>query len=60
MLIVNGLLTALPVVIYNDLENIGVRIGSIPVEDFFYCFILLLMNISLYEYFQKYSAKQIQ
>ncbi|MCS6819450.1 MAG: lycopene cyclase domain-containing protein [Chitinophagales bacterium] len=56
MLLVNGILTALPVVMYNDSENLGLRLGSIPVEDFLYNFILLGMNILLYELFRAKSA----
>jgi lycopene cyclase domain-containing protein len=56
-LIVNGVLTSKPVVIYNDAENSGFRIfisgiSNIPVEDLAYCLLLLLMNISLYERFR--------
>jgi lycopene cyclase domain-containing protein len=51
MFIVNGLLTALPVVIYDNTQNLGIRIGTIPVEDFLYSAILLLMNITLYEWY---------
>ncbi|MEO0897900.1 MAG: lycopene cyclase domain-containing protein [Bacteroidota bacterium] len=47
---VNGVLTALPVVWYNDLENLGLRLGSIPVEDTMYMMLLLLMNINIYEW----------
>lgn len=52
-LIVNGVLTAKPVVIYNPVENSGIRIGSIPIEDTLYLMLLLLMNIALYERWQK-------
>lgn len=55
MAVVNGMLTALPVVIYNDAENMGVRIGTIPLEDFIYSFLLLFSNLLLYEMFRKWS-----
>lgn len=52
-LIVNGFLTALPVVSYNDAENLGFRIYTIPVEDIFYGLLLIFMNIALFERFRK-------
>lgn len=54
--IVNGILTGSgleqPVVWYNDLENLRIRLFTIPVEDIFYGFELILLNILLYEYFK--------
>ncbi len=42
--IVNGLLTSIPIVLYNDAENIGFRWGTIPFEDSFYMLGLLMLN----------------
>ena len=53
MLIVNGLLTWLPVVQYDDRQNLHLRVGTIPVEDFLYSAILLLMNVTIYEWLMK-------
>ncbi|MCZ4225082.1 lycopene cyclase domain-containing protein [Pedobacter rhodius] len=50
--IVNGFLTSIPVVMYNDKQNLGFRVGTIPFEDHFYLMGLLLMNVYLYELFK--------
>jgi len=50
--VVNGILTGIPVVIYNSSENMNMRIASIPLEDFFYLMALLLMNVGFFEYFK--------
>jgi lycopene cyclase domain-containing protein len=47
-LIFNGLLTALPVVVYDNREIWGVRAYTIPLEDFFYSFALLGFNLLVY------------
>ncbi|NCO31978.1 lycopene cyclase domain-containing protein [bacterium] len=47
--IVNGLLTSMPVVIYNDAENTGLRLFTIPIEDTMYSMLLFLVNITIYE-----------
>ena len=56
--IINGILTSLPVVLYNNDQNMGIRLGTIPIEDHFYLMALLLMNVGLFEYF-KSKAKSL-
>jgi lycopene cyclase domain-containing protein len=50
--IVNGSLTSIPVVLYDNHQNLGFRIGTIPFEDHFYSMALLLMNVGFFEYFK--------
>jgi lycopene cyclase domain-containing protein len=50
-LLVNGVLTGLPVVVYSPAAIVGLRIGSIPAEDFLYSFILLALPVTFYEIF---------
>lgn len=56
--LVNGVLTYLPVVIYNDEENLGIRLFTIPIEDSVYSMLLLLINISIYEYFKRRKKRE--
>ena len=55
-LIVNGVLTGAatpePIVWYSEFHITGVRILTIPLEDVFYNFSLLMPIIGLYHYFK--------
>ncbi len=59
MLVVNGLLTSKPVVIYNELEKTSFRIGSIPWEDFLYNLLMFLMVVGFYEMLKRKKAVKI-
>lgn len=56
-LIVNGILTGAftdePIVWYNEEHIMGIRIFTIPLEDLFYNYSLLLPIIAVYEFFNK-------
>ena len=55
--IINGILTGSfienEVVWYNNDENLGIRLFTIPIEDIIYAFTLILSNLALTEFFQK-------
>ena len=59
MAFVNGILTGNPVLIYDNTENLGIRIGTIPFEDFFYNLLYMTWMITLFEIFKGQSQKQI-
>ena len=48
--VVNGVLTALPVVWYANEQTLSIRFITIPIEDFVYCLTLLLGNVLFYEH----------
>jgi lycopene cyclase domain-containing protein len=54
--IVNGILTGSfidePVVSYNNAENLGIRLGTIPIEDIGYAFTMILMSLVLITKFE--------
>ena len=59
--IVNGILTGSfidePVVWYNNNENLGIRLWTVPVEDIGYAFSLIISSIILIERFKRKSLK---
>ena len=58
-LLVNGILTALPVVIYDNSENMAIRLGTIPIEDTVYGFILQLSNVNIFEFLLARKEKMV-
>ena len=58
MLFVNGVLTSMPVVEYNGKFFSEIRLMDIPIEDFSYFLLLLLMNLVIYEKIEARKTKQ--
>ncbi len=46
--IVNGILTSLPVVTYNDTANFGIRLFTIPIEDSVYLLGMMYITFAVY------------
>jgi lycopene cyclase domain-containing protein len=53
MLLTNGYLTSRPVVLYGDAFFMNLKLGTIPIEDFFYGFSLVSLTIIFWEYFKR-------
>mgnify|MGYP001003048560 CR=1 FL=1 len=59
-LIVNTILTGglpsvspEPIVWYDNTKNLMIRIGTIPIEDFVYNFLLLFLNVTLFDFLRR-------
>jgi lycopene cyclase domain-containing protein len=57
-LIFNGWLTWRPIVIYGEGMYLGVRVGTIPVEDFLFGFSMMTLTVILWEYFNRRARKE--
>jgi lycopene cyclase domain-containing protein len=61
---VNGVLTGgvteTPVVWYNDAQNLGIRVWTIPLDDFAYNLMLLGMTFTIYEWLRRRREHQTQ
>ncbi len=51
MLVFDSYLTALPIVEYNKNLVLGIHIGPIPIEDFGYLIVIILLGPALFERF---------
>jgi lycopene cyclase domain-containing protein len=49
-LIANGVLTGMPIVVYDNAENLSIRAGSIPMEDFFFSFSMVALSVMVYDW----------
>lgn len=57
-LLFDGFITALPIVSYNDAENMGIRVFRIPLEDFFYCLSLLMNTVLIMDFFMRRRSQR--
>jgi lycopene cyclase domain-containing protein len=55
-LAVNGFLTHSRTVMYDPRFYLGVRFGSIPVEDFLFGFSMVTVSIALWEYYKRFFS----
>lgn len=58
-LVVNYILTSLPIVTYSPQAIWGIRFATIPLEDFFYSFSMLSAYLIVYNFFETIWPKKI-
>ena len=60
--IVNGILTGsfIPeeIVYYDHAQNLGIRLGTIPLEDMVYGMLMLLMNVTWFEWLKSRKSTE--
>jgi lycopene cyclase domain-containing protein len=56
--IVNGYLTWRPIVLYGEGFFLGVRVFTIPLEDYLYGFALMTVSVVLWEYLRRRAAER--
>lgn len=49
----NSYLTGRPIVLYGEQFHLGIRLGTIPMEDFLFGFALVTMSVILWEYYKR-------
>lgn len=50
-----GILYSLPVILYNNEHILGIRLFSVPIEEFGFFFLLMLINITIFEYLRDHQ-----
>ncbi len=54
--IVDNVISGRPYVFFNSSHIIGVRIGFVPIENFFFGFSLITLNLILFEYWKRRTS----
>lgn len=52
MIVFDTYLTSLPIVLYNSNSILGLRVGTIPIEDFGYLIVVVVLAPALFEFFR--------
>ncbi len=56
--IANGVLTGLPIVLYDNTQNLAIRVGSIPAEDFVFSFSMLALAVLIQDVVERRRGLQ--